>query len=244
MKRRDLVFGSPGLEARLRPACKEVLNHFDVYDTRLVCFFDDRDAPYMTEKIGSLYCGLFTAIKGNTLPFPDYLIRVLIDYEVIRSRRRYDHLIYVRNTTCETVAGTVITLAHELTHCRQRHTASKVWWANSLLYDELWQLDRERHARSKPWDIPIEHEAQFNSRRVAFDILGEAATDAHATGKIEAGHDPDKWRFFQSLSTSSPYDLLEATKPWVEQYRVGMQSLPQHIEPEIKIDFTKPEWWL
>jgi hypothetical protein len=243
MKRRDLVFGSPALEARLRPACEEVLKHFDEQDTRLVCFFDDRAVPALAEKIGELYCGIFSSVKGNPLPFPDYLLPVLIDYEVIPSRRRYDQLIYVRNTTCETVAGTIITLAHELTHCRQRNAAPKVWWANTLLYWNLDELDRDRCDRSKAWDIPIEHEAQLNSRRVAFDILGEAATNAHATGRIDAVHDPDKWRFFQSLSTSSSFNLLEATKPWVEQYRVGMQRLPQNIEPEIKIDFTQAEWW-
>jgi hypothetical protein len=243
MSTRDLVFGSPELEVRLRPACEEVLKHFDVHDTRLVCFFDDRDTPAMTEQIGPLYCGLFSNIKGNTLPFPDYLLPVFIDYEIVPSRRRYDEFIYVRNTTCETVPGTVITLAHELTHYRQRHTAAKVWWANTILYNSLWRLDRERHSRSNAWDIPIEHEAQLNSRRVAFEVLGEAMTDAHAAGRIEAEHDPKKWQFFQSLSTSATYDLLEATKPWVEQYRTGLQRIPQDIEPEIKIDFTQPEWW-
>jgi hypothetical protein len=244
MSKRDLVFGSPELEARLRPTCEEVVKQFEAPDTRLVCYFDDQDTPDLTSQIGPFYCGLFCTVKDCDLILPDHLLDVLMDYEVMPRRQRYDQFIYVRNTTCETVAGAVITLAHELTHCRQRNKAAKVWLANTILYDKLWHLDRDRRARSNAWDIPHEHEAQLNSRRVACDILGQAVTDAHATSRIEAEHDRNKWRFFKSLSTSSTYDLLEATKPWVEQYREGLQRLVERTESDIKIDFTQPEWWL
>jgi hypothetical protein len=87
----------------------------------------------------------------------------------------------------------------------------------------------------------------LNSKRVAIELLGEAVVDAHAASRIQDNYDPDKWRFFQSLSTSSTYDLLEATKPWVDRYRAKMQDLDQDIDQDIKpehhIDFTEPEWW-
>jgi hypothetical protein len=101
---------------------------------------------------------------------------------------------------------------------------------------------------AKPWDIPIEHEAQLNSRRIAIELLGEDVVNAHATSKIQDNYDPDKWRFFQGLAGASTYDLLAATKPWVDRYRTGMQDLNQNIDRDIKpeqhIDFLKPDWWV
>jgi hypothetical protein len=243
VNRRDLVFRSPELESRLRPVCEQVLERFQPPNARLLCFLDDEDQPEMTQQIGPLYCGVFSIVKGNPLRFPSYLTDLLVDFSTLPAQHRYDQLVYLRDTTCQTVPATVITLSHELTHCRQRNAATKVWWANSLLYWKLYELDPVVHSTAKPWDIPIEHEAQLNSRRIAVDLLGEDVTNAHAAGRIQDNHDPDKWRFFQSLSTSSTYNLLEATKPWVDRYRVGLQSLHQDIEPEHRIDFTQPEWW-
>jgi hypothetical protein len=142
MLRRDLVFKTPEFEERLRPVCEEVFKHFHLPKTRLLCFLDDQDQPAMTEKIGQFYCGVFPTIRGNALPFPQYLINHFIDYDLVPSKFRYDQFIYVRSTTCQTVPGAVITLAHELTHCRQRDAAFKVWLANSLLYWELYSWIR------------------------------------------------------------------------------------------------------
>jgi hypothetical protein len=248
MLRRDLVFKTPEFEERLRPVCEEVFKHFHLPKTRLLCFLDDQDQPAMTEKIGQFYCGVFSTIRGNALPFPQYLINHFIDYDLVPSKFRYDQFIYVRSTTCQTVPGAVITLAHELTHCRQRDAAFKVWLANSLLYWELYKLDPVAIVTAKPWDIPIEHEAQLNSRRIAIELLGEDVVNAHATSKIQDNYDPDKWRFFQGLAGASTYDLLAATKPWVDRYRTGMQDLNQNIDRDIKpeqhIDFLKPDWWV
>jgi hypothetical protein len=244
MFKRDLVFGSTELENRLRPACEEVLKHFQLHDTRLVCFLDDADTPEMTQDIGPLYCGVYSTIKGNSLHFPEYLLNIFMDYSIVPTGFNYDQFVYVRNTTCQTVPGAVITLAHELTHCCQRNMAKKVWWANSLLYWNLYKLDPATFQTAKAWDIPIEHEAQLNSQRVAIDVLGEAVVDAHAATKIQDNHDPDKWRFFQSLAGSSTYDLLAATKPWVDRCRLGLQMLDQDIDLEYQIDFTKPDWWI
>jgi len=244
MKKRDLVFKSTQLESRLRPRCEEVLERFQPPDARLLCFFDDEDQPKLTEVLGTLYCGLFSIVKGSTLRLPPYLVNLLVDHiDTVPSQYRYDQFIYVRDTTCQTVPGTVITLAHELTHCRQRNSVAKVWWANTLLFWNLYKLDPVAHRAAKSWDIPHEYEAQLNSRCISIELLGEIAVDAHAAGRIHDNHDPDKWRFFQSLSTSSTYDLLDATKPWVERYRVGLQNLHQDIEPQYRIDFTQPEWW-
>jgi hypothetical protein len=244
VNKRNLLFRSPELKERLRPACEEVLKHFQVHDTRLVCFLDDEDAPAMTQAIGPLYCGVFSTIKGNPLPFPEYLLNIFMNYDVMPSEFRYDQFIYVRNTTCQTVPGAVITFAHELTHCRQRNTATKVWWANSLLYWKLYKLDPATFQTAKAWDIPIEHEAQLNSRRIAVEVLGEDLVTAHAASRIQQNHDADKWRFFQSLASSSTYDLLAETRLWVDRYRLGMQMLDQDIDPEHQIDFMKTEWWL
>jgi hypothetical protein len=241
--RRDLVIRGTERESRLRPYCEEVLKRFEPPDTRLLCFLDDEDQSEMAQQIGPLYCGVFSVVKGNNLAFPFYLMDLLVDFNTVPSRLRYDQLVYVRDTTCQTVPGTVITLAHELTHCRQRNSVGKVWWANSLLYWHLGDLDPVVYLTTKPWDIPIEHEAQLNSRCIAFDLLGQAVVDAHASNKIQVNHDPDKWRFFQRLSPSATFNLLDATKPWVDRYRAGLQRLPQDIEPECKIDFTQEEWW-
>ena len=244
MSRRDLVFRSTELEDRLRPVCEEVLKHFQAPDTRLLCFLDDEDTSAMTGQIGQLYCGIFGPVQGNSLHFPEYLLDLFMNYNVMPSEFRYDQFIYVRNKTCQTVPGTVITLAHELTHCRQRNTAAKVWWANSLLYQHLGDMDPAALFTTRAWNIPHEHEAQLNSRRIAIELLGEAIVDAYAVSKIQDNYDPDKWRFFRSLSTSATFNLLEETRPWVDRYRTGLQMIPQNIEPEHQIDFTKPDWWV
>jgi hypothetical protein len=247
VNRRDLVFRSPELESRLRPVCEEVLKRFDEHDKRVLCFFDDEDCPEMALQLGSTFCGVFGTVRGTQLDFPQYVVDLLMDYDSIPVQRRYDQCVYVRSTTCQTVPGTVITFAHELTHCRQRNTATKVWLANTLLFWNLYKLDIRTCNTAKPWDLPHEHEAQLNSRRIAIELLGEAVVDAHAASRIQDNHDPDKWQFFRSLSVSSTFDLLEATKPWVDRYRTRMQELEQDIDKDLKpedwIDFTQPEWW-
>lgn len=241
MPKRHLVFKNPELDIRLRPACEEVLESFRAPEARLLCFLDDEDCPEMTQQIGNFYCGVFAPVKDNPLQFPSYVVNLLIDFST--RKLNYDQLIYLRNTTCQTVPGTVITLSHELTHCRQMNSAIKVWWANSLLYWHLADLDPVAYKVTKAWHIPIEHEAQLNSRCISIDLLGKAVVDAHAAAKIRDNHDADKWRFFLNLSTSATFDLLQETKPWVERYRGGLQGLDQNIEPEYQIDFTQPEWW-
>lgn len=43
MPKRDLIFKNAELDRCLRPACEKVLEHFQVPDTRLLCFLDAED---------------------------------------------------------------------------------------------------------------------------------------------------------------------------------------------------------
>jgi hypothetical protein len=92
-------------------------------------------------------------------------------------------------------------------------------------------------------DIPIEHEAQLQSKKAAVALLGADMVTAHAQLKIDANHDRGKWEFFQALSVNDSFNVLEATKPWVDKYRSDLQALEQNISPKYQVDFKQQEWW-
>lgn len=76
------------------------------------------------------------------------------------------------------------------------------------------------------------------SKQFAGEVLGKDVMKAHAEEQIEAGNDPEKWKFFLNVSNSTPFDLLAETKPWVEKYRTELVKIEQG-----EIDFSKDEWW-
>lgn len=238
-----LEFATPELEQALRPLCEQALQHFVFPDSSVLCYFDDRSPEVYSypppQGMGALYCGFFCSVTDPHPWLPDPVVRKLWDYD--NSRWKYKNLVYLRDATCESVTGTVVTLSHELTHYAQMYTKGKVWWASTLLYRNLLAFDPSSTAQA--WHIPHEHEAQLRSKRVSVAVLGAEAVNDHAQQKIAANHDPGKWTFFQSLSVDAPFDLLEATKPWVEKYRADLQEVRQDIRPDRRIDFNQREWW-
>lgn len=205
-----LEFATPELEARLKPSCEQVLLRFTLPDSSVLCYFDNRSPDVYSylppQGMGPLYCGFFSQLTDAHPWLPDHVLRKLWDFD--NSRWKYENLIYLRDTTCESVTGTVITLSHELTHYVQMHTKGKVWWASTLLYWNLLAFDPSSTAHA--WDIPHEHEAQLRSKQVSVAVLGPDAVSAHAEQKIAANHDFGKWAFFQSLSVDAHFAKMNA----------------------------------
>lgn len=229
-----LKFKTPELEASRRLTCEGVLEHFKLPAYRLLCFLDDENPVEFDNQIGSCYCGVHSPIIGSGLVWPSHVEALF--YDSIGDFA-YENVIYINGRTCSTLAGTVITLAHELQHFVQYGFTRKVWRANTFIYNIL----RDGPPTTiKAWDLPLEIDTMVVSKRVGELVLGEEVAKVHAEAQIAAGNDPGKWRFFQTLSAlhETQFNLLEETKPWVEKYRAELKTIKQR-----DVDFLQSEWW-
>jgi hypothetical protein len=218
------------LAATLEPLCQRVIEHFQPPDLRLLCFFDDKNPSCFDQRFNGKYRGFHTPVKGSGYMPPH------IQRHFLETSFAFDNLIYLRGTTCATEVGALITFAHELQHFVQQGGSFKVSVANGLLYDHLHNLDPANTA--KAWNIPHEHDAMMVSKRVAEAVVGTEVVSKHAASRIAAEDDALYWKYFESLSTEIPFDLLVETIPWVDKYRSQLRALAQ-----TKIDFSQSEWW-
>ncbi|HXX43221.1 MAG TPA: hypothetical protein VEJ38_00735 [Candidatus Acidoferrales bacterium] len=226
-----LKFKTPELGARLQAFCERVIHCFDLPSLRLLCFFDDATPEEFDELLGSLHRGFHVPVLGSGNFWPSYVQPLFTDE---LANFIYDNVIYLNGRTTPSIQATVITFAHELQHFAQCGHMWKVWRANSLIQATL----RDGPPTSlKSWDIPYEIDAMLASKRVAEKVLGGTAVKAHALAQIQLGGTKEEWEFFDRLS-QRPFDLLEESKPWVEEYRAKLQLLKQN-----DVDFTVEEWW-
>jgi hypothetical protein len=225
-------FKTPQLETSRKPTCELVLEHFKLPPLRLLSFFDDVNPVDFDKIIGPFFCGFHACINGGELDWPPYVKKLLRDRT---GNYAYDNVIYINGRTCASLPGSIITFAHELQHFTQCGYMRKVWLANTLIYNILYGGPP---TTIKGWDIPYERDAMKVSKHVAEKVLGEDVVKAHAEAQIVAGNDPEKWKFFLSVSNSTPFNLLAETKLWVEKYRTELMRTDQG-----EVDFAHDEWW-
>jgi hypothetical protein len=233
-------------EAALKPLCLEVDKHFKFPSRRLYRYFaatDDNmlrgEPPYF----GQYYRGFYVPFLGREI-LPYYLSNCFFHpFDPTRGEPTweeqiaFDDLIYIRDSTCLDMTGCVMNYAHELQHFMQHGYTPKLWAVNNVLYQNL----RKFEPGATPIDIPIEREAEIVSKRVAEAVRGTEAVKEFAEKQIglmeETGAHPQKakWAFFRDVPSSTKYNLLKATLPFVEKYKT-------HID--FGIDVDTPEWWL
>jgi hypothetical protein len=116
------------------------------------------------------------------------------------------------------------------------HT-SRLWDVNRALYYNLGAFE----PNALTTDIPTERDAEIKSKRVAEILCGVEAVKELAEKQVrlmeEAGEGGQrgKWAFFRDVPSSTNYNLLEATIPFVEKYKGRI---------DFGTDVNRPEWWL
>lgn len=202
-----LKFKTTDLDAKNRPICERVLEQFSLPSFRLLGFFDDENPTEFDELLGSSHCGFHTPVIGSGGTWPSYVDSLFFDFT---GDFAFDNVIYINGRTSSTLPGTVITFAHELQHFMQYGWARKVWRANTLIYNIL----RDGPPTTiNAWDIPFEKDTMRVSKQVATTLIGEEVVKAYADLRVSTGNDEEKWKVFQKLSYTTPFDLLEETKP-------------------------------
>jgi hypothetical protein len=222
----------------LEPLCRKVLEHFQLPNLSLICIFDDEERPEFTasDKYGENLCGIFFEyVRDFRQACPDDLD----EYVWKEERFLCDVVIYLRYRTCLSLTGMTITFAHELQHFMQLGFNYKAFRANCLLlhYLRCWKKDQ------RPlWKFPHEYEAPLVSKRVSELVLTRDMVSSYTEQKIEEKNDLEKWRFFQGLDAAESFDLLERTKPLVNQYREELKENFRTTNTK-EPDFTKENWW-
>ena len=235
--------GSDKNKSALKPICQEVEKHFALPARRLYRYFAVEDDTYLAGLMGTHFRGFHIPLSGRCV-LPEYLrdcfFRPFEEYNATMTFEQmvaFDNLIYVRHDTCSSTVGCVITYAHELQHFMQYGHTPRLWAVNSALYHNLGTFE----ATATPIDIPYECEANIISKRVAAEICGEEAVRKYAQEQIrfmEAANQPAqaaRWVFFRDVPSSTDYDMLAATLPFVQKYKAQI---------DFGIEVSQPNWWV
>jgi hypothetical protein len=236
-------FLDPSKKKELWPKCEKVLQleNFDkLPQYSAVCLFDnvdDRQAFLGSYALGKEFCGFFRALR-EPLSRNEYWPRDILQHIRDDTGQLYDVVIYLRQRTCQSEVGTVITFAHELQHFMQYGFSRKVWSANHCIKDlpEIWRK------KLPPWSLPYEYEAQLVSKRSAERVFDKKMVELFAKQRKEAKSDPKKWEFFLGLNVQESFNLLQRTIELVDENREALlERFPAKIN--IGIDFAKERWW-
>jgi hypothetical protein len=262
-----LDFKSQELRLSLEPLCVRVLEHFQ-FPQRVYIYVADREDPDLTNPNtlyyagGKYFRGVHTPPEGMHL-LPEYLkecvfrpdseLMWLEESPTFLEMLAFEHLIYIRQSTCADVTGFVLTLAHELQHVTQYIKTKTLLRANSLLYHQLArQIDPATTLTAI--DIPHEREANIVSKRITESVCGKDALEAFAskqiklfavlakTGDSDAASEQFRWEVFQSIDTSAPFDFQAETVRLFNQYRPQIVALD--LGKHYGIDATKEQWWV
>jgi hypothetical protein len=235
--------GSHTNESALKPICQEVQKQFALPARRLYRYFAVEDDVYLAGLMGAHFRGFHIPLSGrNVLPeyLREYFFRPYDEFDVSMAFEEivaFDNLIYIRYDTCSDTVGCVITYAHELQHFIQHGHTPRLSAVNSALYHNLGRFD----PTATPIDIPQEREANLVSKRVAEKVCGGKAVRKYAKEQIrfmERVKEPvqaARWVFFRDVSSSTDYDMLAATLPFVQKYKGQI---------DFGIDLDQPNWWL
>ena len=263
-----LDFKSQELRPSLEPLAQRVLEYFDFSPQRVYIYVADREDPDLVNPKALYYMG-GKHFRGVHIPpegmhlLPEYLkervfrpdseLMWLKESPTFLEMLAFEHLIYIRKSTCSDVTGFVLTLAHELQHVNQYIKMKKLLRANSLLYHQLArQIDPATTLRAI--DIPHEREANIVSKRIAGAVCGKDAVELFASEQIKQfamlakTGDPDaaselfRWEVFQGIDTSAPFDFRAETIRLFNQYRPQIVALD--LGKHYGIDATKEQWWV
>ena len=202
-----------------RAQAQRVLDYFgsNLPPSRLLCFLDDDDPPFLKQVFGIANRGVYGHIGDNTPMdiWPDYVTRcIFVDDGIsLLYPRVIDDLVYLYGSTCANEVSLTMALAHELQHVIQHAVARKVWAVNGLVP----HLHKTVIAAlNLQWtDIPIEIEARIISKRVAVQFFGEQRVTRFIDEKIAEGVTESAvadWQFVRTLAASSSVDLAACTK--------------------------------
>lgn len=236
-------------EPVLWPKCQTVLRHEHfaqrLPQKTLACVFDSEERSEFTRipSLGKNFRGFTIAIRepkfqAEVRSWPPDVSKCVWD----GTKFLCDVVIYLRNRTCESQVGTVITFAHELQHFTQYGVQYKVWSANRHLKDR-----RMFQGRLPPWHFPDEYDARLVSKQMAYAVFGPDEVRAHAElerdqEQTERGGDLKEWEFFLRLDIREEFDFLERTRSLVNESR---ERLEQYFPPcsSEDPDYSKREWW-
>lgn len=191
--------------------------------------------------LGEHYCGFHVPISGRGV-LPHYLLhgffhspKLGMSYE---DSIAFDNLIYIRQSTClDLPVGFVTAYAHELQHFIQYGRTPKLWEVNRNLYVSIGELDRN----VIPSEIPTERDADITAKRVAEKVCGVEATNQFAERQIQSMENcgvavqKARWVFFRNVPSTTRYDLLQETLPFIDKHKDRI---------DFGIDTTQPEWWV
>ena len=231
---RSWIFNSVAKEATLKLLCQKVEAYFDFPRTRVCRYFADADDRYFVDWHGPHFRG-FHAPFSVRPRLPYYLVECF--FHPHSATKAFDHVIYIRHSTCDDPTGLVMTYAHELQHVVQQTTMPRLLEVNQILKQHL----KEFAPNAVAIDVPHERQANIVSKLVAEEICGAEAVRKFADEQIkfmqnEGDYEQKaRWIFFRDVASSTPYDLLKHTLPLVEKYK-------QKID--FGIDVSKPEWWV
>ncbi len=238
----------PGIKAHRQATCGRVREYFErnfqvPAQLRVLCFFDDQDAPEVKAEFGgSANRGVHWPIKGQGLMiWPSYMWNVIAPVDSLLPsdlKWPFASVIYLHGSTCEKDVGLTITFAHELQHFLQYANERRLWAVNTLLMN-LPNLPTEN--LKVIWDIPTEREARIIAKRVAETLCGDDSVRRHVLDKIDAhvtDNDVEDWKFFQGIDSSTPYCVADATRPLVERYKPQLKQLQQRPECRNDADFS------
>lgn len=150
----------------------------------------------------------------------------------------FDNLIYLRKSTCSDLpVGFITAYAHELQHFVQYGRTPKLWDVNRNLYNRIGAFE----PNMIPSEIPSERDADIAAKRVAEQVCSVEETNQFAERQIQlmencgAAAQKARWVFFQNVPSSTNYDLLEETLPFIERYQGRI---------DFGVDTSQPVWWM
>jgi len=118
----------------LKSLCERVEAQMQLPDTRSCRYFADSDDPYLIRMHGANFRGFHVPYAARTA-LPSYLLDCFFhpsgDME-FEDTIAFDHLIYIRHSTCADTTGLAITYAHELQHVIQRERMPRLLAVNQV----------------------------------------------------------------------------------------------------------------
>ncbi len=231
-----LEFKTEKLRADWERRCREVLQHFNLPDRRLLCGFDEEKSDWF-QSIGHRDArGLHCLTQGSGL-WPDFL----------ESRRyegataAFDSLVYIPMVPpTDAPFVFVVTFAHELQHFVQYWTEPRISLANNLFYENLSMLDPSIPSY-ETWHVPTERDAMIKSKQVAVSLFKQEGVQGELRSLMSNDNVGKEWEYFQGLSSSATRNLRDETDHLVKQYQNEILAHRSIWPPGI--DFTTNDWW-
>jgi hypothetical protein len=217
-------------ESTLRALCEQVDDHFQLPD-RFCRFFAATEDEYLASEVGQYYRGVQFPASGT-----DEVCLYVRGRYFPPDSTTYDHLLYIRASTCLDPTGCVVTYAHELQHLVQHSRFPRLMKATSVLRGNI----RVYKTEATEIDIPAEVDANIVSKQIAETVCGVEPVRRFAEEQLRfmrnAGETAQevRWEYFLNTPSSTSYDFVEETLKLVRQYKRLM-----HFE----MDVDAPDWW-